>query len=97
MRIHLIIKPAVPLSLLVLLALFPMYPAHAEVQFVKGTLVLPPTGALGVMASGAEEDTLKACLARIPTGASAGQRMLAEQGCRGEEATRKLVPLAPKF
>jgi hypothetical protein len=34
------------------------------------------------IASGAVEDTLEKCLARIPPEASVGQKMLAEQGCR---------------
>jgi hypothetical protein len=97
MRIHLIIKGAVLLSFLMLLASFPMRPTHAADQLVRGTMVLAPIEALGVVASGAVEDTLKACLARIPEGASAGQRMLAEQSCEGEEATRNVTPLAPKF
>ncbi|MDH4083696.1 MAG: hypothetical protein OEV99_10075 [Nitrospira sp.] len=49
------------------------------------------------MASGAAEDTLKTCMARIPRVASAGQRMLAEQSCKGEEDTRKAIQSAPKF
>ena len=96
MRIHLIIKRAVLLSLL-LLASFPMYSTYAEIQFVEGAMVFAPIEAPSVMASGAVEDTLKACLSRIPANASAGQRMLAEQSCQSEEATRKVVSLAPKF
>jgi hypothetical protein len=38
---------------------------------------------------GVAEDTLKACLRRIPEKATVGQRMLAEQTCEGEEAIRK--------
>lgn len=95
MRIHSLIKHAVLLSSLLLA--FPLYPGYAEVQFVDGNMVLAPIDATGVMASGAVEDTLKACLSRIPSNASAGQRMLAEQSCKGEEATRNLAPLAPKF
>jgi hypothetical protein len=34
------------------------------------------------IASGAVDDTLEQCLARIPPEASVGQKMLAEQGCR---------------
>lgn len=49
------------------------------------------------MASDAAEDTLKACMARIPELAGAGQRMLAEQSCAGKEAARKAVRSAPKF
>ena len=43
-----------------------------------------------VIASGAEEDTLKACIARIPDAASAGQRLSAEQNYAGEDQTRKM-------
>ena len=96
MRIQLIIKRAVLLSLL-LLASFPMYATYAEVQPVAGTMVLASMEAQSAVASGSVEDTLKACLSRIPENASAGQRMLAEQSCKGEEATRKSVSVAPKF
>lgn len=40
------------------------------------------------VATGAVEDTLDACLARIPTNASAGQKMLAEESCRRDQAAR---------
>ena len=41
------------------------------------------------IAAGAVEDTLKACMARIPKDASIGQRMIAEQGCGRDESDRK--------
>ncbi len=41
------------------------------------------------MASGAEEDTLKVCIARIPDAANAGQRLSAEQNCADEDQRRK--------
>ena len=53
------------------------------------------TGGLGVVASGAVEDTLQSCLARIPTDASAGQRMIAVQSCERDEATRKSIQAVP--
>jgi hypothetical protein len=56
-----------------------------------------PRGEGSVIASGAVEDTLKACIARIPDAASAGQRLLAEQNCAGEDLTRKTSRSAPKF
>ncbi|HEU4686394.1 MAG TPA: hypothetical protein VFS39_17940 [Nitrospira sp.] len=40
------------------------------------------------IASGAAEDTLNDCLARIPKDASSGQRMLAEQSCHRDQARR---------
>ncbi len=57
----------------------------------------PSARGFGEVAAGAVEDTLKACLARIPKDASAGQRMLAEQGCEQEAGTRTLIQTAPKF
>ncbi len=41
------------------------------------------------IASGAVEDSLNACLARIPKDASAGQKMLAEESCRRDQAARR--------
>jgi hypothetical protein len=41
------------------------------------------------VASGAVEDNLNACLARIPKEASAGQKMLAEESCRRDQAARR--------
>jgi len=38
-------------------------------------------------------DTLKACLSRIPSNASAGQLLLAEQNCRQIEAERNTSQL----
>jgi hypothetical protein len=77
---------------------------QAEDSHMKGSMVVPPTqaravpiGERAVVASGAAEDTLKACQARIPESASAGQRMLAEQSCAGAEQTRNEIRLAPKL
>jgi hypothetical protein len=41
------------------------------------------------IAAGVEEETLDTCLAGIPQGATAGQRMLAEQTCRRDYASRR--------
>jgi hypothetical protein len=40
------------------------------------------------IAAGAVEDTLKACMARIPKDATIGQRMTAEQSCGRDERDR---------
>lgn len=64
---------------------------------------LPPaTGAPGSdtttesgMAAGSVEDTLQACMARIPKDASIGQRMIAEQSCGRDESDRKPVQAIP--
>lgn len=78
--------------------------AHAADSPVQATIVAPPTNTHGVsiettavIASGATEDTLTACTARIPEGASAGQRMLAEHSCVGEEKIRNAIRAAPIF
>ena len=41
------------------------------------------------LAAGSVEDSLQACLARIPKDATTGQRMIAEQSCRRDEGDRK--------
>ena len=97
MRSQLFIKLVVLLSLLISISLLATPATHAADQLVEGAMVLAPIGAHNVVASGAVEDTLKACLARIPEDSSAGQRLLAEQSCTGEEGTRKSVQVAPKF
>ena len=97
MKIHLFIKRAVLCSSLVLIASSPMLSSQAEDQLVTRPMVIEPAKDFGGVAAGAVEDTLKACLARIPLDASVGQRLLAEQSCAGDEGTRKLTPDAPKF
>jgi hypothetical protein len=72
-------------------------PVQAADLLMERTMGFAPVAELRVMASGAVEDTLKACMARIPALASAGQRMLAEQSCAGEEEVRKTLRSAPKF
>ena len=64
---------------------------------LKGATLIAPTVERNAMASGAVEDTLKACLGRIPLDASDGQRLLAEQSCAGEQEARHQSPNAPKF
>ena len=39
--------------------------------------------------SGTQGDTLDACMGRIPKDASAGQRMLAEESCKRDQANRQ--------
>lgn len=41
------------------------------------------------IASGAVEDTLSTCMARIPKDATPGQRLLAEESCRRDQAARR--------
>ena len=54
----------------------------------------PATG-LNQISAGAQEDTLEACLARIPSNATAGQRMVAERTCKRDHETRKSILAVP--
>jgi hypothetical protein len=49
----------------------------------------------GDLAVGSPEDTLRACMARIPTDASIGQLMIAEQSCWRDENERKPAQAVP--
>jgi hypothetical protein len=71
--------------------------AQAADGQLKGATLIAPMDQRNAVASGAVEDTLKACLGRIPLDASMGQRLLAEQSCASEQETRHMVPSAPKF
>ncbi|TKB79356.1 MAG: hypothetical protein E8D42_08145 [Nitrospira sp.] len=100
MRIATIIKSGVVVSTVVLFAALSIrstQPVQAADLLVERSVGGAPLAERGVMASGAVEDTLKACMARIPALASAGQRMLAEQSCAGEDEVRKTLRSAPKF
>jgi len=41
------------------------------------------------IAAGSVKDTLSACMSRIPSDATEGQRMLAEQSCTRDQSNRK--------
>ncbi len=100
MRISTITKSEMAIVTVVLFAALSIrstQPVQAADLFMERTLGFAPTAELAVVASGAAEDTLKACMARIPAFASAGQHMLAEQSCAGEEEARKALRSAPKF
>jgi hypothetical protein len=56
---------------------------------MEGALVIAPMSGMKQIAVESVEDTLKACLARIPSDASAGQLMLAEQNCQQVEVQRQ--------
>lgn len=49
----------------------------------------------GRPASGTSGDSLKACMDRTPSDASAGQRMMAEQSCQRDEGGRKSMQSVP--
>ena len=110
MRTYIVIRRTVLVAALALIAWLPAVPTQAAELSPGGGIPefmgAPPSsddnaptsaGRLGEVAAGAVKDTLKACLARIPKDASAGQRMMGEQGCEQEEGTRNLIHAAPKF
>ena len=49
----------------------------------------------GDYAYGTTGDSKQACMDRIPSGASAGQRMLAEESCKRDEANRGSIQAVP--
>ena len=98
MNCHRSITMTVLLLLLVWMASSSLpWAMEAEDAPVSGAMILSPAIDSGGIASGAIEDTLKACLTRIPEDAGVGQRMLAEYGCQQEEETRQLLQAAPLF
>ncbi|MGQ0811322.1 MAG: hypothetical protein ACT4OO_08880 [Nitrospiraceae bacterium] len=54
-----------------------------------------PAKATSKVASGTEDDTLQACIGRIPKDATVGQRMIAEQTCKRDEAVRGEINVVP--
>jgi hypothetical protein len=64
-------------------------------QSSKAASLFASPESLGIVASGAVEDSLKACLARIPKVSSAGQRMMAEVGCGRDEDNRQAMRAVP--
>ncbi len=100
MNIYPFITRAVLLPSLFLVTSLSALRVHASasgLDLLQGAKVSAPASALNVMASGAVEETLKVCLARIPRDASAGQRLLAGQSCERAERTRKQIQSARKF
>ena len=65
----------------------------SSVQAADKAPAMPPPPAATIpgnaIASGASEDSLQACLARIPKDATTGQRLMAEQSCRRDDGDRK--------
>lgn len=49
----------------------------------------------GRVSQGTQGDSLEACLARIPSDASAGQRMIAEQTCHRDAENRASIMAVP--
>ena len=77
-------------SLMVLPLISPAVSLPAEQK--QGTRALQSQG-LKQNAVESVQDTLKACLSRIPSNASVGQRLLAEQNCQQVEGNREETQL----
>ncbi|HEU4683225.1 MAG TPA: hypothetical protein VFS39_01815 [Nitrospira sp.] len=84
-------------SLVISIALWPMSLTKAAEQGANQTAERAPATDKNTGATNSVDDTLKACLARIPKTATAGQHLLAEQNCRGEERMRQEVQAGPHF
>lgn len=69
--------------------------AEDDMRLVEGAMIVAPTGKPASVAD-ASDDTLTACLTRIPTQTSPQQRLTAQIICQQEEATRQFVPLVRK-
>ena len=71
--------------------------AVAQAQDRQPAIVAPGTDAANEadIAAGAAEDTLRACMARIPKDATIGQVMIAEQGCWRDENDRNPIQSVP--
>ena len=97
MEKSMIIRRVFLASLLTVIASWSMPFVNAAEPPAKQTTSRAPSMDLNTVAANAVDDTLKACLARIPEVATAGQRLLAEQNCRGEERTRQESQVTPRF
>ena len=105
MQTHLlVIRPLLFSFVLLLASSLSPFSLHAEDQQpkessadqqLKGAVLIPPKDRFGDVSPGAAEDTLKACLARIPEQATVGQRMMAEMTCEREEQIRKTYQGSP--
>jgi hypothetical protein len=88
-----------PFSLFVGLGLFisATLPISAEAGDGATNKPAPPAATIGQSsaAAGAVEDTLRACMTRIPKDASLGQRLVAERTCARDDNDRKPFQGAP--
>jgi hypothetical protein len=92
-----IIRRIFVVSLVILMASWAVPFVNAGEPPVKEATPRALATDLNKVAANSVDDTLKACLARIPEVATAGQRLLAEQNCRGEEHTRRDMQVTPRF
>lgn len=86
------LRPLVWVSSVMLMLVGTVLPVRPEGRLLEGAMILAPPGESARMANDSD-DTLTACLARIPAQVTPQQRMLAQQMCQNEETTRKLPPV----
>ena len=67
-------------------------PLSAEDSLIEGAMIVAPKEESARIAH-VSDDTLTACLTRIPAQMTPQQRMAAQQVCQIEETTRQLVPI----
>ena len=90
-----LIRHMVLLTSLIAMAGIAVGPAHAAAKASKAAAPVASESGLSIRASGAVEDNLKHCMGRIPKNATAGQRMMAEQGCGRDQEARKSFDAVP--
>ena len=95
MRTNGFMRHTIMVAALVLVGWLCAVVTDAADQGSKAASLFASPESLGTVASGAAEDSLKACLARIPKAASAGQRMIAEQGCGRDQDERQAMSDVP--
>ncbi|WP_447980263.1 hypothetical protein [Candidatus Nitrospira bockiana] len=95
MEVNRFVRHIVMVGSLTVIAYLSGGPTQAADQSSAGTSGLASVERLHIMASGAAEDTLVACLGRIPKDASAGLQLIAQQGCERDEEARKSIQGLP--
>jgi len=90
-----LMRHMIMVSSLTLIAGAVVWPAQAADKHLRADAAAAPESGLSITASGAVEDNLKTCMGRIPKDASAGQRMMAEQGCGRDQEIRKSLDAVP--
>ncbi|MBI5777482.1 MAG: hypothetical protein HY444_08835 [Nitrospirae bacterium] len=95
MNTHLVVTRIIVIAALALIPWIAASSADAAEKAPKASA--PPTQSEGrsSVASGAVEDSRRACLARIPKDATAGQRMIAEASCKRDQESRQSIEDAP--
>ena len=92
MNTYLTMKWLVSLSITMLMLVATVLPVAGEDRLVEGAMILAPVKGPS-RTEKISEDTLEACLARIPERVTPEERMMSQQQCHEEEVTRTLEPL----